>query len=276
MRDIIEDKKAKISSNQSQATEKSRDHEKTVCLSNSVSTPLQSVKKDESHFNNKNVQGKTKNLEDSYANLQDESATYVAFDAPSTDNGPMKSRAVEEDSKSNLKSEEDTLVSDMEDADDLSKDYIIDGDYVRLPGDPYPYSKEHLDKWRMPNSKSFIYKPIKRETSRSDSSFVIRSSLRNVNDSYANVATRNSHAGAVMETSGSGDSAKNVGRASEFHMSFRDQRVAPDCLRVDDAADTLGLRQWTEAFSRLGAADERTSQTSRDDGDDVSLHAYHQ
>nr|XP_012230599.1 PREDICTED: uncharacterized protein LOC105676946 [Linepithema humile] len=280
IRAIAEDKKTKISLNQSQVTEKSKDHEKTACLSNAVSAPLQSVQKDGSHFNNKNIQSKTKNSEDSYVytNLQNESATYVAFDAPSTDNDRIESYAAKEDSKSNSKNEKNTTFdSDVEDVDDLSKDYIIDGDYVRLPGDPYPYSKEHLDKWRVPHSRSLVYKSIKREPSRSDSSFVARSSLRNVNDSYANAAAvpRDSHAGTVMETSGSGDSAKNAGRASGFHMSSRDQRVAPDYLRVDDAADTLGLRQWTQAFSRLGAADERTSQTARD-GDNVSLHAYHQ
>lgn len=28
-----------------------------------------------------------------------------------------------------------------------------DEDYIRIPGDPYPYSREHYEKWRVPHGK---------------------------------------------------------------------------------------------------------------------------
>ncbi|CAK9810943.1 hypothetical protein ANTQUA_LOCUS6697 [Anthophora quadrimaculata] len=30
--------------------------------------------------------------------------------------------------------------------------YVTDGSYVKWPGDPYPYSREHFDKWKLPHS----------------------------------------------------------------------------------------------------------------------------
>lgn len=251
MRAVTEDEEANISLNQSQVTERSKAREKTV----------------------NDFPDKAKDREDSRVHASSQGGS-----APSIDNRPVKSYA--EESRSDAKRERNTLDPNAEDAGDLSEDYTVDGDYVRLPGDPYPYSKEHFDKWRVPHSRGPVYKSIRRETSRSDSSSVARSSPRNVNDSHANGAAavpRDSHAGTVMETSGSGDSAKNAERASGFHMSSRDQRVAPDCPRVDDAADALGLQQWTDAFSRLGARTDsgRTGQAARDNGDNVSLHAYH-
>ncbi|XP_032683531.1 uncharacterized protein LOC116849944 [Odontomachus brunneus] len=172
------------------------------------------------------------------------------------------------------------LDSNAEDAndDDFGEQYVTDGDYARIPGDPYPYSKENLAKWRMPASRSLFYAPIKRQTVLSGLA-CDRSSPRNANDMYANAAGQSygSHAvGTVMETSGSGDGAmgaKNVGLASGFRDSSRDQRVvAPDCDAVD------GLRGWTEAFSRLdnaaATASGKTNEAER--GDNASLRAYHQ
>lgn len=107
---------------------------------------------------------------------------------------------------------------------------------------------------------------MKRET-KFDSVSVSRTSSGNANDkSYVNA--RDSHGGVVMKTSGSGDGAgaKNAERsANGFRVSPRSQRVVSDCLS-GDAADAMGLRRWTEAFSRLDV-----------DGDDASSsRAYHQ
>lgn len=33
------------------------------------------------------------------------------------------------------------------------KKSIKDGDYIKTPGDPYPYSREHYEKWRLPHGK---------------------------------------------------------------------------------------------------------------------------
>lgn len=30
-----------------------------------------------------------------------------------------------------------------------ANEYTIDSNYIKVPGDPYPYSKEHFNKWRM-------------------------------------------------------------------------------------------------------------------------------
>lgn len=153
--------------------------------------------------------------------------------------------------------------------DDDGRQYVTDGDYVRIRGDPYPYGKEHLDKWMMPVSRNLLYKPIKRQSLLPGLS---SSSPRNANDAFdADEQSYDSHAvRAVMETSGSGDGAsgaKNV----RSRVSSRDQRVAaPDC----DAADELGLRGWTEAFSRLGRAGKR-SEVERG-RDNASLRAYRQ
>lgn len=27
--------------------------------------------------------------------------------------------------------------------------YVTDNNYIKVPGDPYPYSREHFNKWRM-------------------------------------------------------------------------------------------------------------------------------
>lgn len=175
------------------------------------------------------------------------------------------------------------LDSNAEDAsdDDFGGQYVTDGDYARVPGDPYPYSKENLTRWKMPASRSLFYAPIKRQTVLSGLA-CDRSSPRHANDAYANAAGQSygSHAvGTVMETSGSGDGAmgaKNVGLASGFRDSSRDQRVvAPDC----DVVDALELRGWTEAFSRLdnaaaATASGKTNEAER--GDNASLRAYHQ
>ncbi|XP_036150089.1 uncharacterized protein LOC105829539 [Monomorium pharaonis] len=238
--DVIADKEMEISINQLQST----DHKKIAHLSDSiVSSGYEIERYEESHSN--------------YINLNDKGATYVAFDDSSIDSGSVKS--IKKESSGN-----NTLNSNVDD--DSSKDYIIDGDYVRLPGDPYPYSKENLDKWRVPRFRNLVYKPWKRETFRSfsESRTVVRSTLRNANDAYANAAgePRDSHAGeVVMETSGSSGARKRTGQANRFHVSSQDQQVVSDCLR-GDAADALGLRQWTEAFSRLDVSDGETNEVA--------------
>lgn len=259
--DIIADKEMEISTQMNQLQKTGR--KKTAHLSDSI-VSSEYTQKNKSRYENEDVQDEIKHYEKSYTNyvdLHDKGATNGDFNNLSTDNDSIKSDAIKS-AKGDSSSKDDDVIldSNVKDVnDDLSKDYSIDGDYVRLPGDPYPYSKENLDKWRVPHSKNLVYEPWKRETSRSsDFPTVARSTLRNANDAYTNIAgePRDSHAGnAVMETSGSdGDGGagtrKRMGQTDGFHVSSRDQRVVSDCLR-GDAADALGLRQWTEAFSRL-------------------------
>lgn len=264
--DIITDKEMEISMQMNQLQKTGR--KKIAHLSDSI-VSSEFTEKNKSRYENEDVQDETKHYEKTYTNyvdLHDRDVTYGDFNNLSTDNDSIKLDAIEsaaEDSKS--KDDDVIFDSNVKDVkDDLKKDYIIDGNYVRLPGDPYPYSKENLDKWRVPHSKNLVNKSWKRETScSSDFPTVARSTLRNANDAYTNTAgePRDSHAGnAVMETSGSdGDGGastrKRMGQTDGFHVSSRDQRVVSDCLR-GDAADALGLRQWTEAFSRIDIAEK--------------------
>lgn len=243
--DVIADKEMEISMNQLQST----DRKKTAHLSDSiVSSGL--TKKDKLRYKDEDMENEIERLEESYSN-------YTDFNNSLIDRGSVKldaNKSVKKDSSD----DNTTFDSNAKDVDDdSSKEYIIDGNYVRLPGDPYPYSRENLDKWRVPRSRNLVYKPWKRETSlSSDSPTVVRSTLRNANDAYANAAgePRDSHAAdAVIETSGSsgdGGAREKTGLANKFYVSSQDQRVVSDCLR-GDAANALGLRQWTEAFSRL-------------------------
>ncbi|XP_070167036.1 LOW QUALITY PROTEIN: dentin sialophosphoprotein-like [Polyergus mexicanus] len=255
---VIANKETETSLNQSQTASH---YKKNIRLSS------ESAPKDETRFKDEDVQDEIEHYDS-----RNKDATYIDFDTPSTDSDRIESsnaKLSEEDSKPTKES--DKNVNWDSNVEDVENEYIDDGDYVRLPGDRYPYNKENLDKW-----SRFVYKPIKRET-KFDSVSVQRPSPRNANgNAYANI-TRNSHASALMKTSGSGDGAeaKNAGRSgSGFHVSSRSQRVVSDCLR-GDAADGLGLRRWTEAFSRLDVRGEMDEVAARG-GDDASSRAYHQ
>lgn len=267
--DVIADKAMEISMNQLQSTS----HKKSAHLSDFI-VSSGFTQKDESHYKDEDVQDETDRYEEPYAMDSHKEGAYLNFSNPLTDSDSIKSdtiKSVKRDSKSNVKDDNNDTFDSNKDVDDNStKEYIIDDDYVRLPGDPYPYRRENLNKWYMPHSRSFFYKSWKQETSRSsDSSTIARSTLRNANDAYGNVAgeSHDSHAGdAVMETSGSGgdgdvSARKRTGQMNGFHVSSQDQRVVSDCLR-GDAANALGLRQWTEAFSRLDIG-EKTNEAAR-------------
>ncbi|XP_018403225.1 PREDICTED: dentin sialophosphoprotein-like [Cyphomyrmex costatus] len=260
--DMIADKEMEISINQL------RSRKKNAHLSDSI-VSSEFTQEDKSRYRDEEAQEETERYEKSHVKYEDKNATYVEFNNQSTNSESVKSDAIKstnEDSNNNSS----TFDSNVKDADDDLKKGILDGDYVRLPGDPYPYSREHLEKWRVPRSRSLIHKSWTREMSRSsDSSTVVQSTLRNANDAYANAAgePRDSHADdAVMEISGSGGDGgakKRMGQANGFHVSSQDQRVVSDCLR-GDAADVLGLLQWTEAFSRLDV-DEKMNEAAQSD-----------
>lgn len=140
---------------------------------------------------------------------------------------------------------------------DRKKERSDDSNYVRLPGDTYPYSKEHLDKWRVLCSKTFPYKPIKQGIPYSDSPIPKNPSELTMSGV---VESHDSHSGmAVTETPASGS------RVLPWKLS-------DNCLQ-EDAADTLGLQQWTEAFSKL-EGNEKANEAARVDDDNASLRAY--
>ncbi|XP_018345268.1 PREDICTED: dentin sialophosphoprotein-like [Trachymyrmex septentrionalis] len=249
----IADKEMEMSMNQLQNT-----GHKT--LATDLSNSSEFTQRDQSRYKDEEAQEEAERYEEPHVNYEDKGVTRAEFNQ-STNSESVKS--TNEDSGDN----NNTFDPNVKD-DDPSKKGIIDGDYIRLPGDPYPYSRENIEKWRVPPTRNIIYKSWKREMSRSsDSSTVLQSTLRYANDAYANAAgePRDSHVGdAVMEISGSGGDGgarKRTGQANGFRVSSRDQRVVSDCLR-GDAADMLGLRQWTEAFSRL---DEKMNEAARSD-----------
>ncbi|XP_011051493.1 PREDICTED: uncharacterized protein LOC105144336 [Acromyrmex echinatior] len=259
----IADKEMEISMNQLQSTS----HKKVTHSNSSKFT-----QKDQPRYKDEEAQEETERYEKSHVNyedLHDKGVTGVDCNNQSTNSESVKSYAIKstkEDSRNNST----TFDSNEKDADDNpSNEDIIDGDYIRLPGDPYPYNRENLEKWRVPRTRNLIYKPWKREMSRSSESSTVKSTLRNANDAYANAAreSRDSHVGdAVMEISGSGGDGgarKRTGQANGFRVSSRDQQVVSDCLR-GDAADILGLQQWTEAFSRLDVH-KKTNKAARSD-----------
>lgn len=45
--------------------------------------------------------------------------------------------------------------STNDDTDEMTTAYTIEGDTVKVDGDPYPYSKEHFEKWRLPKIENF-------------------------------------------------------------------------------------------------------------------------
>lgn len=223
----------------------------------------------ESRGEGKNICGETRqeSYEGPYTDYNYRDSHDVGHNVANTD--PTKSHEAAESIFAGAKNT--VPDSNAEDASDFGEQYVTDGDYTRVPGDPYPYSKENLVKWRMPIKRQTLLSRLPRD----------RSTPRNANDAYANAAGQSYGSHAVgMETSGSGDGAmdaKNVGLASGFRASSRNQRVvAPDC----DAGDALKPRGSTEASSRLDNLDNaattsrKTSEAER--GDNASLRAYHQ
>lgn len=48
------------------------------------------------------------------------------------------------------------FLNSQDDYEEVVNKYLVEGDYIRVRGDPYPYSREHFNKWRVsrPNSPS--------------------------------------------------------------------------------------------------------------------------
>ncbi|XP_076647156.1 uncharacterized protein LOC143355872 [Halictus rubicundus] len=78
---------------------------------------------------------------------------------------PTQERSAKEEHKQDQSSE--WTDSDAYDNESQVKidNYVIDGEYIKVPGDPYPYSKQYFEKWRMSkediNIGSFVDKTEK-------------------------------------------------------------------------------------------------------------------
>lgn len=200
------------------------------------------------------------NINDKYINFQNKCTT-AGLNLSSTSNISIKSHVnveinvTKENTKSSIKKQKN-INSDSnlkENLDNnLSKEYSIDSNYVRLRSNPYLFSRENLDKWRVPRSKNPIYKPIKHNMSLCE--IVAAPSIpRKTNNTYVNAAGKldDSHAATVIETSGSNNdvNAKNTRQTKRFHVSSQDQRVVVDDCLLDDATNALKQQRWREIFS---------------------------
>ncbi|EZA49436.1 hypothetical protein X777_11934 [Ooceraea biroi] len=220
---------------------------------------LASLAKDESYVEDENAHCETERRKD-YKDVFDD-ATYIDSDNPSTNGGQLDamidSKAAGKNPRGRILRLEDDHDSDStkERSDDSSKEHIVDDDYVRLPGDPYPYNKEHLDKWyNVPHSKNFSYKPIKRGASHPHSPTLEKSSEASAADFHGGMI--------ATETSVSG-----------FRVFLQKQRMPSDNCSQKDAADALELQRWTEDFSRLEGGG-KASEATRVGDDNASLRAY--
>lgn len=66
------------------------------------------------------------------------------LEKPSSERKP--STLVREDSRPEAR---ESYELDADGDEHARDDFTVDGDYVKVPGDPYPYSREHFQKWRM-------------------------------------------------------------------------------------------------------------------------------
>ncbi|XP_076300296.1 uncharacterized protein LOC143218753 [Lasioglossum baleicum] len=67
---------------------------------------------------------------------------------------PTQEKSAKEDQKKEQPTDSDVFenespVTNMD-------NYVSDGEYVKVPGDPYPYSKQHFEKWRMAKEEIVI------------------------------------------------------------------------------------------------------------------------
>ena len=72
--------------------------------------------------------------------------------------GPKTKETLIQSNDSEEKDQESFLKTQDNDKDDESEDYVVEGDYIRVPGDPYPYSREHFNTWRIPRSPEIPFK----------------------------------------------------------------------------------------------------------------------
>jgi hypothetical protein len=163
--------------------------------------------------------------------------------------------------RSSLKEEHfDEMDVAKEESDD-SGNHVTSNDYLRLPGDPYPYNKEYLDNWRAMYFKDMHYmeKIAPRATAQANdsASFNLKSSSETSPVMDSQSESRNE----TITTTEIPTRGFRVFRKWETPASYQ-----------EDAADALGMQQWTEAFSRLDS-DEKTSETVRVvDDDNASYH----
>lgn len=176
-------------------------------------------------------------------------------------------------------------------------------EFVRIPGDPYPYSREHFKKWRLPRKKTFEDTILKTLQNKSDgmtdnveshSSKILGSSgVGNLDDTKNNSIQKEkqpiremSHDSHIHDKSYRAmlnDNADNEYRSKKlkrtrhpmksnnrkFYVSSIDQQIVPECLRRGvnsrNIMDKIQLEKLMELVSGNGKLIK----------DDVSRRGYH-
>ncbi|XP_047350384.1 uncharacterized protein LOC124949426 [Vespa velutina] len=178
-------------------------------------------------------------------------------------------------------------------------------DFVRIPGDPYPYSREHFKKWRLPRKKTFEDTILKTLQNKSDlkkisdniephsSQILGSSSVGNLEDSKNSSIQKEkqpiremSHDSHIHDKSYHvmlTDNVENENRSKKlkknrhsiksnnrkFYVSSFDQQIVPECLRRgvnnQDSMNKIDLGKLMEQVS----GNEKLMK------DDVSRREYH-
>ncbi|KAL2712367.1 uncharacterized protein V1478_017890, partial [Vespula squamosa] len=177
-------------------------------------------------------------------------------------------------------------------------------DFVRIPGDPYPYSREHFKKWRLPRKKTFEDTILKTLQSKSDvkriadniethSSQILGSSgVGNLEDSKtssiqkekqpiremshdSHVHDKSYHAMLTDNENENHSKKLKTNRHTikyndrKFYVSSLDQEIVPECLRrgIND--------QNSKSKYNLGKLMEQVTGNEKLMKDDVSRRKYH-
>lgn len=176
-------------------------------------------------------------------------------------------------------------------------------EFVRIPGDPYPYSREHFKKWRLPRKKTFEDTILKTLQNKSDSmsdnieshsSKILGSSgVGNLDDTKNNSIQKEkqpiremSHDSHIHDKSYRAmltDNVENEYRSKKlkktrqpmksnnrkFYVSSIDQQIVPECLRRG-----VNKRNIMDKIE-LGKLMELVSGNEKLIKDDVSRRGYH-
>ncbi|XP_033226152.1 uncharacterized protein LOC117178787 isoform X2 [Belonocnema kinseyi] len=104
------------------------------------------------------------------------------------------------------------FLNSQDDDDELVDKYLFEGDYVRVRGDPYPYSREHFNKWRVPRHNSpppnvLMENPRKNLENQYNNDFVIDEKLRGY-DQYSSYEETEINEEEIVSTDGEMETEK--------------------------------------------------------------------
>ncbi|KAG7197949.1 hypothetical protein KM043_016186 [Ampulex compressa] len=188
-----------------------------------------------------------------------------------------------EAARKEARDQETIFDSGVDDDDKTSEGYITDGDYVRVAGDPYPYSREHFNKWRvartkktesvfnvamkkhvgLPSHKNFpLESPSILDTSQADRQPPVRdmsnnSRVKEVKTAVDALGSKMKH----VDHSGVRSIAWNeTATARRFCISSLDQRVVPDCLR--DVQKEKRKKDPQDSLKKTAKGNDQSSSSS--------------